>query len=160
VAAVFQSARATDGRPISDVHVPTYMRHGAKQYRKFNSRARTVLHEPSIGKQAKLRNKRRTESSVVATKRAKDLRCGYRRCCGVSWAHSTEETKLPRTGGCAYVLNPLLSMSRKRERHATRQHRDIMMVVVWVLWRTPNTDAAQRTNKNRRGHKRKRPETD
>jgi hypothetical protein len=37
------------------------MQHGAKQYRQFNGRARMVLQEPSIGKQTKLRNKRKTE---------------------------------------------------------------------------------------------------
>jgi hypothetical protein len=58
-----------------------------------------------------------------------------------------KKQKLPRTGGGAYVLNRSFSISRKHGRHATRQHRHVAMVVLWVLWRKPNTDAAQRTNK-------------
>jgi hypothetical protein len=59
-----------------------------------------------------------------------------------------KKQKLQRTCGGTYASNRSVSISRKRERHATRQHRHVTMVVVWVLWRKPNTDAAQRTNKN------------
>jgi hypothetical protein len=119
------------------------MKHGAKQYIQFNSRARMVLHEPSIGKQTKLRNKRkpgqRNEQKIFVADT--DDVVMFR-------GHTVQRTKTAaHRQRCAYVLSRLCSMSRKRKRHATRQHRHVAMVVVWVLWRTLNADAAQHTNK-------------
>jgi hypothetical protein len=42
-----KSTRSTGGRPISDVHVQTYIKHGAKRYRQFNifDDMTTLVHE-------------------------------------------------------------------------------------------------------------------
>jgi hypothetical protein len=96
----------------------------------------------NCGKQTKLRNKQKQSNE---TSKILSLLTPTMLWCFVGTQY--KEQKLPRTGRGAYVLNLLCSMSRKRERHATRQHRHVAMVVVWVLWRTPNADAAQRTNK-------------
>jgi hypothetical protein len=91
------------------------------------------------------RNREKNEKQGNETSKRFSLRTPTMLWCSVGTQYKKQ--KLPRTGRGAYVLNRLCSMSQKREQHATRQHRHVAMVVVWVLWRTPNADAAQRTNK-------------